>query len=169
MISPRKGGYWLGQTEVTQAAYQRVVGANPSHFKGSDLPVEMVDWNQAGAYCRQVGGRLPTEAEWERAARAGRDEARYGVVGSMGWYDQNSEKRTHQVATKAPNAYGLYDMLGNVREWTADGDGSLRVTRGGSWGNGTRHLRSSNQFRSEPGSRNGFIVEGFVFPFSRRR
>ncbi len=158
-------GYWLGQTEVTQAAYERVVGVNPSHFKGSDLPVESVDWKQAGEYCRLIGGRLPTEAEWERAAKAGRDEARYGEVGKVGWYEGNSDKRTHPVAGKASNAYGLYDMLGNVWEWTADwhqerltggtdpqgpSQGRQRVLRGGSWSFSSSSLRSSLRLIYEP-------------------
>ncbi len=158
-------GYWLGQTEVTQAGFERVVGTNPSHFKGSDLPVETVDWKQAGEYCRLIGGRLPTEAEWERAAKAGRDEARYGGVGNIGWYSENSDKRTHAVAGKTPNAYGLYDMLGNVWELTGDwyeeklrggtdpqgaASGKYRVLRGGSWVSDSWVLRASNRLRVVP-------------------
>ncbi len=165
-------GYWLGQTEVTQAAYKRVADENPSHFKGFDLPVESIDWSRAADYCRSIGGRLPTEAEWERAAKGGSNEARYGAVGTIGWYDQNSQSRTHPVAGKAPNGYGLYDMLGNVWEWTADWyderppdgtdpqgavNGKYRVLRGGSWGLNSRYLRASNRNRNEPENRNNNI------------
>ena len=111
-------GFWMGQTEVTQAAYQRVIGSNPSHFHGDRLPVEMVTWDQANAYCGALGMRLPTEAEWEYAARAGSTASRYGNLEAVAWY--GGGKQTHEVGQKAPNAWKLYDMLGNVWEWVAD-------------------------------------------------
>jgi formylglycine-generating enzyme required for sulfatase activity len=113
-------GFWLGQTEVTQAAYQRVTGKDPSHFKGAKLPVETVTWADAASYCRAVSMRLPTEAEWEYAARGKSDNGRYGELGEIAWYTGNAGRRTHEVGLKQPNAYGLYDMLGNVMEWVAD-------------------------------------------------
>jgi formylglycine-generating enzyme required for sulfatase activity len=138
-------GFWLGQTEVTQAAWKKVNGGDdPSHFKGDQLPVEQVDWNQASAYCKAVGGRLPTEKEWEYAARAGTAGARYGSLDAIAWYDGNSGPTTHPVALKQPNAFGLYDILGNVWEWTADSyDNSMKVVRGGARGLRARYARAS--------------------------
>jgi len=128
-------GFWLGQTEVTQAAFERVMGANPSGFKGAKRPVENVTWGDANEYCRKVGGlRLPTEEEWEYAARAGNPNARYGELGSIAWYGGNSGEQTHEVKLMQPNTWGLYDMLGNVWEWTSDllPNSNQRILRGGS-------------------------------------
>jgi formylglycine-generating enzyme required for sulfatase activity len=151
---PRHGvtltrGFWIGQTPVTQSAYGKQRTENPSRFVGESLPVEGVTWEQARAFCRDVGMRLPTEAEWEYAARAGKDEARYGEWEHIAWVRANSNGRTHPVGMKAPNAFGLHDMLGNVWEWVSDRyglydeeslvdpqgpiDGDARVLRGGSW------------------------------------
>jgi len=113
-------GFWLGQTPVTQAAYKRVAGSNPSHATADNLPVEQVTWDTARSYCQGAGGRLPTEAEWEYAARAGSTGARYGNLPEIAWYQRNSGGKTHPVGQKRPNAFGLYDMLGNVWQWTAD-------------------------------------------------
>jgi len=161
-------GFSLGESEVTQAAYQQVMGNNPSHFKGAERPVENVSWSEAREYCGKVGGRLPTEAEWERAARGGTTAARYGDIEDVGWYDKNSGNQTQPVKRKRPNAYGLYDMLGNVYEWTADwyteqlpggqdpvgpSTGTHRVLRGGSWNHFTRDLRVSSRSRDEPSLR----------------
>jgi formylglycine-generating enzyme required for sulfatase activity len=146
-------GFWIGQTEVMQAAYQRVVGTNPSHFHGDRLPVEQVSWDDANSYCQAVGMRLPTEAEWEYAARAGSTASRYGDLDAVAWYRPNSGDQTHEVGQRQPNAWGLDDMLGNVSEWVADwydvdgnyysqspsqdpqgpSSGQFRVVRGGSW------------------------------------
>jgi formylglycine-generating enzyme required for sulfatase activity len=113
-------GFWIGQTEVTQEAYQKVTGKNPSYLKGAKLPVETIIWNDAQSYCRMAGMRLPTEAEWEYAARAGSSASRYGNLDQIAWYDGNSGNRTHEVGQKQANAWGLYDTLGNVWEWVAD-------------------------------------------------
>jgi formylglycine-generating enzyme required for sulfatase activity len=159
-------GFWMGQTEVTQAAYQKVIGTNPSRFKGEKLPVERVSWTEAARYCAAIGGRLPTEAEWEYAARGGKEAARYGELEAIAWHDRNSDSETHEVGQKQPNAFGLYDMLGNVFEWTADwdgpylgagtvdpkgpGSGTDRVLRGGSWVSNPRNARASFRDRLAP-------------------
>jgi serine/threonine protein kinase/formylglycine-generating enzyme required for sulfatase activity len=156
-------GFWLGQTEVTQAAYQRVTGQNPSSWRGPALPVESITWNEADGYCRAIGGRLPTEAEWEYAARAGSTAGRYGNFDGVAWYNGNSPNGTHKVAQKQANGWGLYDMLGNVWEWTADwyadylpnaavdptgpASGQFRTERGGSWNGNPGLVRVSARFR----------------------
>jgi formylglycine-generating enzyme required for sulfatase activity len=153
-------GFWLGQTVVTQAAWKKVMNSNPSHFKGDQLPVEQVDWNQAGGYCKAIGGRLPTEKEWEYAARAGTTSARYGPLDSVAWYSRNSGGTTHPVGLKQVNAFGLYDMLGNVREWTADNynaTGPTQVLRGASWDDDARYVRASDLSRFRPTERGNVI------------
>jgi len=112
--------FWIGQTPVTQAAYKKVTGTNPSHFKGDQLPVESVTWDEAQAYCERADMKLPTEAEWEYAARGGNPAALYGPLVQIAWYKGNSGGITHAVAQKEANGYGLYDTLGNVDEWVAD-------------------------------------------------
>jgi formylglycine-generating enzyme required for sulfatase activity len=121
----------MGQTEVTQAAYQAVMKTNPSEFKGELTPVENVTWMGAKAYCEAVGLRLPSEAEWEYAARAGSTAAVYGPLEQIAWtgldpYDPAKVELSgyvgepYQVAKKRANEWGLYDMLGNVWEWVND-------------------------------------------------
>jgi formylglycine-generating enzyme required for sulfatase activity len=125
-------GFYMGAFEVTQGQYQKVMGNNPSHFKGDDnLPVERVSWNDAVEFCKKLSQkegktyRLPTEAEWEYACRAGTttvfsfgdDESQ---LGDYAWYDNNSGGNPHPVGTKKPNAWGLYDMHGNMQEWCQD-------------------------------------------------
>lgn len=178
-------GFWIGQTPVTQAAYQRVIGTNPSNFKGDQRPVEMVNWGEATAYCTAVGMRLPTEAEWEYAARARSTVARYGDLDPIAWYEKNSDNQSHEVGQKRPNAWKLFDMLGNVWEWTADwydqnyysqspsqdprgsSSGSRGVLRGGSWSSVAGNVRVSRRFRGVPDFRyssNGFRCVGKASP-----
>ena len=160
-------GFYLGKYEVTQELWQAVTGTNPSRFSGCGrCPVEKVSWNDAQEFIRRLnaraGGtryRLPTEAEWEYAARAGTVGDRYGNVDAIAWHEDNSGERTHPVGQKAPNAWGLHDMLGNVYEWVQDrnggypgglvtdpagpSSGSFRVYRGGSWIDGAGYCRAS--------------------------
>ena len=164
-------GFWMGQTDVTQAAYRKVTGQSPSDFKGGLRPVEQVTWTEASDYCQAVGLRLPTEAQWEYAARAGTTTSMYGELDQIAWYDKNSGLSTHDVKTKLPNAWGLYDMLGNVWEWVADWydesyynkspardpsgptAGTQRVLRGGSWDVDPQVVRASYRSWVEPGYR----------------
>ena len=144
-------GFWIGETEVTQEAYQRITGRNPSSFKGSDRPVETVNLYEAREFCGRTGGRLPTEEQWEYAARAGSTEARYGFIDQAAWYESNSGKQTHPVGQKQANAWGLYDMLGNVWEWTESSYNSeTKVLRGGSWNDDPRFVRASRRDGSSP-------------------
>ena len=117
-------GFWMGQTEVTVPAFQafsRVKGvATPAGQMGKNYPVSAVIWDEAAAYCKWAGGRLPTEAEWEYAARGGASGIRYGDLDKIAWTSANSANTVHEVSRKLPNAYGLYDMLGNLWEWTGD-------------------------------------------------
>ena len=118
--------FWMTQTEVTVAAFEAFVKTKgidvqmPAGQKGSRYPVNGVLWTEADAFCKWAGGRLPTEAEWEYAARGGTKTIRYGELNTIAWTSANSRHTVHEVAKKQPNAYKLYDMLGNVWEWTAD-------------------------------------------------
>ena len=121
-------GFWLADTPCTQAVYAAVMGTSPSRFKGADRPVEEVSWDDAQEFLQRINERLPgsafmlpTEAQWEYAARAGTTAARYGALDAIAWYGGNGEGQTHSVKQKQPNAWGLYDTLGNVWEWTQDG------------------------------------------------
>jgi formylglycine-generating enzyme required for sulfatase activity len=170
-------GFRIGKYEVTQRQWQAVMGSNPSKFKGDNHPVEQVSWDDVQDFIRklnQMSGkqyRLPTEAEWEYAARGGKDgpgNDRYGSPDLIAWYDGNSGDTTHPVGGKQPNAYGLYDMLGNVWErcsdWygaytasaktnpTGPSAGSNRVIRGGSWYDYARFVRAPYRFNT-PGNR----------------
>ena len=152
--------YYIGQMEVTQALWQAVMGSNPSKWKGDNLPVERVSWNDCQQFItklNQLTGkkfRLPTEAEWEYAARGGSKSRGYKYagsndIGSVAWYGGNIGSKTHPVGQKQANELGIYDMAGNVLEWCQDWYGSYssgaqtnptgpssasdRVLRGGSW------------------------------------
>ncbi|MBZ5649010.1 MAG: SUMF1/EgtB/PvdO family nonheme iron enzyme [Acidobacteriia bacterium] len=161
-------GFWLGQTEVTLSAYRKYAGGHGATAPGGagDMPATEVSWAEAKTYCAAVGGRLPTEAEWEYAARGGRPGAYYGVVPEIAWYAGNSGDAPHPVGKKKPNAYGLYDVLGNVREWVLDryynkydvaapatGDGveqplapnASTVARGGFWESEAAAIRVSHR------------------------
>jgi len=160
-------GFWIGETPVTQAAYTKVMGRNPSLFKGEQLPVETVSWNEARAYCQAVEMRLPTEAEWEYAARGRSEASRYAPLDQIAWYSANSVGTTHEVGQKQANGYGLFDMLGNVWEWVADwygpynavgvvdpqgpATGKLRILRGASFGLDGSFVRVSYRSWYEPG------------------
>ena len=167
--------YYIGETEVTQALWNAVMGYNPSKFKGDNLPVENVSWDDCQEFIRKLNAatgrrfRLPTEAEWEFAARGGNQSRRTQYSGSsniddVAWYWDNSNYSNHPVKTKRPNELSLYDMSGNVWEWCQDwygsytsysqtnptgpNSGSYRVIRGGCWGFGAWCCRTSNRYCS---------------------
>jgi len=193
--------YYLGVYEVTQAQYEKVIGKNPSRFQGAivgnenaDLPVDNVSWDDAVAFCKKLSDlpeekkaglvyRLPTEAQWEYACRAGSKTAysfddEEGLLPEHGWFNRNSSNRTHTVGLLEPNAWGLYDMHGNVWEWCSDWheeypkgavsdpsgprEGSGRVSRGGGWGLVAAFCRSASRNWYDPSFRdnrdNGFRV-----------
>lgn len=116
--------------------------------------MEKVNWHEADAYCRKIGKRLPTEWEWEYAARAGTSTVYYwgdAMDEAYAWHKGNADKQTHPVGEKQPNAWGLYDMAGNVWEWTAsDHENGGKVLRGGSWRNSTISLRAGHRILSHP-------------------
>jgi formylglycine-generating enzyme required for sulfatase activity len=115
--------------------------------------VDQISWYNARDYCQAVGMRLPTEAEWEYAARGTTIASRYGPLDDVAWHDGNSGNSTHQVASKLPNSYGLYDTLGNVWEWVEDAylpDPSKRVLRGDSFFNLSEHVRVSDRLWAPP-------------------
>lgn len=161
--------YQMQRTEVTQFQWMAVMGNNPSEFRGPDRPVENVSWEDCQEFIRrasQMDGRkyrLPTEAEWEFACRAGsttdwgkRRNGECGPLETMGWYDDNSGRGTHPVAQKEPNAWGLFDMHGNVLEWCEDqwrSVNSYRVYRGGSWYFGARYCSASRRGGNYPDRR----------------
>lgn len=181
--------YYMGVYEVTQSQYEKVMGNNPSYFQGAkigkekaDLPVENVSWDDAVEFCKKLSDlpeekkagrvyRLPTEAEWEYACRAGSETTYYfnndfRVLKINGWYRENSSISTHEVGQLNPNAWGLYDIHGNVGEWCSDwygeypagaandpigpSEGSFRVYRGGSWLLGAPLCRSARRGWSAP-------------------
>ncbi|MCQ2318171.1 MAG: SUMF1/EgtB/PvdO family nonheme iron enzyme [Bacteroidales bacterium] len=179
--------YYIGKFEVTQELWEAVMGSNPSHFKGSNLPVEKVSWNDCQMFVKNLNSltgknfRLPTEAEWEYAARGGNKSKGDKYSGSsdkndVAWYDDNSGGRTRPVGTKSPNELGIHDMSGNVWEWCQDwygnygsgshtnpqgaSSGSYRVYRGGGWSSDAEYCRVSNRSNYSPvrGSNLGFRV-----------
>ena len=172
--------YYIGKYEVTQALWQAIMGNNPSGYKGDNLPVEQVSWDDCQEFISQLNRitgktfRLPTEAEWEYAARGGKKSRGYQYSGSnnlsdVAWYYANSGNKTHAVGSKQANELGIYDMSGNVWEWCQDwyddynsssqtnptgaNSGSYRVFRGGSWFSSAWDCRSSYRDSITPGFR----------------
>ncbi|MCV9926105.1 formylglycine-generating enzyme family protein [Flavobacterium sp. LS1R49] len=180
---------------VTQDLYFEFTKDSPSTFKGNKKPVETVSWIQAVVFCNLLsensgftpcyswnndseeiffdnkanGYRLPTEAEWEYTCKAGTTSIRYSEIDRIAWYKENSEKTTHDVGTKEPNSFGLYDMLGNVWEWCSDiynetVYGSYRIFRGGGWYDNERGCMATNRRRSHPTS---FKIDDLGFRLAR--
>jgi formylglycine-generating enzyme required for sulfatase activity len=170
-------GFWIAKTQVTQSQWQSVMGKNPSKFKGYDLPVVRVKWNDIQEFINKVNQsgeipfgreiRLPTEAQWEYACRAG-EKGPYsgGTLDQVAWYDENSLGKIRPVGTKKPNAWGLHDMLGNVWERCSDwydhalsggvdpsgpssGSFDYRVVRGGSWSSAAGNCRAARRIGSD--------------------
>jgi formylglycine-generating enzyme required for sulfatase activity len=170
--------FWIGRYEVTQGQWESIMDSNPSRFnKGDDFPVETVSWNDVKEFVKRLNDtvtgtfRLPTEAEWEYAATCGGEGLSFAGgddIDAVAWYDGNSEGCTHEVGTKAPNRYALYDMSGNVWEWCEDvhawnaysntgrttpvfqGAGFRKVDRGGSWVNFKGDVRATRRDRYNP-------------------
>jgi formylglycine-generating enzyme required for sulfatase activity len=181
--------YYLGKYEVTQSQYEVIMGDNPSQWRNINKPVEMIPWNMAKEFCRRMTDRigrecrLPSEAEWEYACRAGKNKQLCiakprNIKSAIGWYADNSEGMTHSVGQKAPNGFGLYDMLGNVSEWCEDvrhksyvgapSDGRAwvgndtdahRICRGGSYDSSIQCCRATD--RSSGFANYGMSVIGF--------
>ncbi len=187
--------FLLGRFPVTQDLYYEITKKAPSTFKGGKHPVETVSWKDAINFCNLLsvhtrlnpcykladdceaiafdassnGFRLPTEAEWEYACKAGTTAVRYGDLALIAWYKDNSEGTTHAVGQKAPNAWGLYDMLGNVWEWSSDTYdetiyGSYRIFRGGGWCDDARGCMATNRRRSHP---TAFKIDDLGFRIAR--
>jgi formylglycine-generating enzyme required for sulfatase activity len=168
--------FFMSRTEVTQGQWKAVMGDNPAHFQlSNDHPVEQVSWDDVQSFIiklNQASGRhyrLPSEAEWEYACRGGIDTDRYEKLDDIAWHEGNSGRTTRAVGEKQPNPYGLFDTLGNVWEWVADGDGPyaagpqtnpagfpntlVRLRRGGSWLHGPNSCRASAREARTPGYR----------------
>jgi formylglycine-generating enzyme required for sulfatase activity len=187
--------FLLARFPVTQEFYLEILNESPSTFKGNNRPVETVSWKDSVTFCNSLstregfkpcysfttdseeitfdskadGFRLPTEAEWEYACKAGTTGIRYGELDSIAWYKDNSEKTTHDVGLKAPNPWGLYDLLGNIWEWCSDiydGTvyGSYRIFRGGGWYDDARSCMATNRRRSHPTS---FKIDDLGFRIAR--
>jgi len=182
---------------VTQDFYLEITKETPSTFKGGSRPVETVTWKDAVVFCNSLseksgliscyslsedndeiifdqtanGFRLPTEAEWEYACKAGTSGIRYGELDLIAWYKGNSERTTHNVGLKEPNSWGLYDMLGNVWEWCSDlydteVYGSYRIFRGGGWNDEERSVMATTRRRSHPLN---FKIDDLGFRIAKNR
>ncbi|RYY12396.1 MAG: formylglycine-generating enzyme family protein [Chitinophagaceae bacterium] len=186
--------FQLSKFLVTQDIYRAVMNESPSAFKGDRLPVENVSWKDAVLFCNTLSGlanldqcyimedadtitydatkngfRLPTEAEWEYACKAGSSGIRYSDIDSVAWYKNNAEKSTRDVGLKSPNAWGLFDMLGNVWEWCSDVYdetvyGSYRIFRGGGWYDDERSVMATIRRRSHPAK---FRIDDLGFRVAR--
>jgi formylglycine-generating enzyme required for sulfatase activity len=187
--------FLIAKFPVTQGLYFEITKESPSTFKDNKRPVETVSWKDAVKFCNSLsikvglkpcysfndgneeitfvqtagGFRLPTEAEWEYACKAGTTGVRYGELDLIAWYKGNSEKTTHHVGLKEPNSWGLYDMLGNVWEWCSDiydetVYGSYRIFRGGGWYDEERGCMATNRRRSHPTS---FKIDDLGFRIAR--
>ena len=185
--------YNIGKYPITQAQWKAVMGNNPSHFKGDNLPVEQITWNEVQKFLLRLNEktgknyRLPTEAEWEYAARGGDKSKGYRYSGSnnvndVAWYDKNSGGSTHPVGTKQPNELGIYDMSGNVYEWVQDiykvgypsshqinptgptSGTAHRVLRGGNWNRDVSRCRVSDRATGEKGWKNSMFGFRVVLP-----
>lgn len=189
-------GFLLAKFPVTQGLYFDITNKIPSTFQGDNRPVETVTWKDAVSFCNDLsekagitpcysfihngeiildltanGFRLPTEAEWEYACKAGTTGIRYGELELIAWYKGNSGKATHPVGLKEPNSWGLYDMIGNVWEWCSDiydetVYGSYRIFRGGGWYDEERGCMATNRRRSHPTS---FKIDDLGFRLARNR
>jgi formylglycine-generating enzyme required for sulfatase activity len=184
--------FYIGKYEITQAQWQAVMGNNPAKFTGDLIrPVENVSWNDTQEFCRKLNAltgqtySLPSEAEWEYAARAGTTGAYAGEIDAMGWHHANAGGTTHPVGQKLPNAFGLFDMHGNVWEWCEDtwknsyhdmptdgaswlkGSDRDRLLRGGAWDGNAEICRSAVRNINAPPS-DGFPNLGFRVVLSAR-
>jgi len=187
--------FLIARFPVTQALYFEITKESPGTFKGDKFPVETVSWKDAVTFCNLLsihtklkpcytfqedsneitfdrtadGYRLPTEAEWEYACKAGTIGIRYGELDLIAWYKENSAQTIHNVGLKEPNLWGLYDMLGNVWEWCSDiydetVYGSYRIFRGGGWSDEARGCMATNRRRSHPTS---FKIDDLGFRVAR--
>jgi formylglycine-generating enzyme required for sulfatase activity len=170
---------------LTKQEAQEKAGAESNKLLRASDPVERVSWNDCQKFCAKTGMKLPTEAQWEYACRAGVRKPRYGELDQIAWHPGNSDSRTHPVAQLAPNALGFYDMIGSIWEWTNDwyqrdyykscADGVVdptgpapsgcRLLRGGSWGDNSYGCRASLRYRYAPDSFN--FYDGFGFRVAR--
>ena len=169
--------YYIDVHEVTQRDFETIMGFNPSKHRGSDLPIEFVNWYEAQEYCHRTGKRLPTEAEWEKAIR-GNTQTKFfwgnQISDTFAWFKGNSNGKTHPGGSKKPNSFGLYDMSGNVWEWVSDWyekdyykyspysnptgpkTGKFKIQRGGSWSNILDYHASSYRMVYGPLGRDEF-------------